>query len=296
MAYINTILGGMMIDATFEMLLLVSGVGCFVAAGYLWRRAWGAVRRAVGTATTDTVAINTIAPETDIVAVEGTAVPSSTTNLETEILAAPFSGTDCLAYTYSVQEKKELSNSDLPRSADSAWVIRDQGRDAVTFAVDDGTDQILVQPDGAELQFEADTYEHFPWRTLPDPIEGYLESSPAVERQDAVLTSIPLVGHLVTWLTWTDRRFVEKRLEPQDEVYIQGALRPDSQTAFGDDRVAITEPRRGASLVISDTGTQGTQWRVSKTVLYFGGYGLVVFLTGVFFVGLFLDNIGVTVF
>ena len=72
----------MMMDATFETLLLVSGVGCFVAAGYLWHRAWGAVRRAVGTATTDTVAINTIAPETDIVAVEGTAVPSSTTNLE----------------------------------------------------------------------------------------------------------------------------------------------------------------------------------------------------------------------
>ena len=158
-------------DATFEMLLLVSGVGCFVAAGYLWRRAWGAVRRAVGTATTDTVAINTIAPETDIVAVEGTAVPSSTTNPEAEMLAAPFSGTDCLAYTYSVQEKKELSNSDLPRSADGAWVIRDQGRDAVTFAVDDGTGQLRVRPDGAELQFEADTYEHFPWRTLPDPIK-----------------------------------------------------------------------------------------------------------------------------
>ena len=214
----------MMIDATFEMLLLVPGVDCFVAAGYLWHRAWGAVRRAVGTATTDTVAVNTIAPETDIVAVEGTAVPSSTTNPEAEMLAAPFSGTDCLAYTYSVQEKKELSNSDLPRSADGAWVIRDQGRDAVTFAVDDGTGQLRVRPDGAELQFEADTYEHFPWRTPPDPIEGYLESSSAVERQDAVLTSVPLVGHLVTWLTWTDRRFVEKRLEPQDEVYIQGAL------------------------------------------------------------------------
>ena len=40
---------------------------------------------------------------------------------------------------------------------------------------------------------------------------------------------------------------------------------------------------------------QGTQWRVWKTVLYYGGYGLVVLLTGVLFVGLFLDSIGVTV-
>ena len=282
-------------DATFEMVLLVSGVGCFVAAGYLWYRAWAAVQRAVGTATTDTVAIDTITPGTDIVAVEGTAVPSSTTNPETEMLVASFSGTDCLAYAYSVQEEKELSNNDLPRSADGVWAIRDQGRDAVTFAVDDGTGQLRVRPDGAGLQFEADTHEHFPWRTLPDPIEGYLKSSPAVERQDAVLTSVPLVGHFVTWLTWTDRRFVEKRLEPQDEVYIQGAPQPDSQAAFGGDRVAITEPRRGGSLVISDTGMQGTRWRVSKTVLYYGGYGLVVFLTGVFFVGLFLDSVGITV-
>jgi len=284
-----------MIDATFEMLLLVSGVGCFVAAGYLWHRACGAVRRAVDTATTDTVAINTATPGTDIVAVEGTAVPSST-NPETEMLAAPFSGTDCLAYTYSVQEEKELSNSDLPRSADGAWAIRDRGRDAVTFAIDDGTGRLRVRPDGAELQFEADTYEHFPWRTLPDPIEGHLESSPTVERQDDVPTSVPLVGHLVTWLTWTDRRFVEKRLEPQDEVYVQGAIRLDSQVAFGDDRMVITELKSGGSLVISDAGMQGTQWRISKTVLYYSGYGLAVFLTGMCFVGLFLDSIGITVF
>ena len=145
------------------------------------------------------------------------------------MLAAPFSGTDCLAYIYSVQEEKELSNSDLPRSADGALAVRNRGRDAMTFVVDDGTGRLRVQPDGVELQFEADTYEHFPWRTLPDPIEGYLKSSPTVERQDDVLTSVPLVGHLVTWLTWTDQWFVEKRLEPQDEVYLQGALRPVRQ-------------------------------------------------------------------
>lgn len=279
-----------MTDSTFQILFLVSGVGCFVAAGYLWYQARAAVHSVVDVTVTDTVAIDEITSDSEVIAVEGTAVPVP--NTETATLTAPFSGTDCLAYKYSVQEKKEPSNSSLPSSEDGAWVIRDEGRDAATFMVNDSTGYLRVEPDGGEFQLESDAYEHFPWRTLPNSISEYIDSSPAVERQDAVLTSVPIVGHLATWLKWTDRRFVEERLEPNQEVYVRGTPKPDEKADFGEDRWVLIDSGEGQSLVISDTEKQGTKWRASKTALYYVGYGGLMLLVGVFFIGLFLASTG----
>lgn len=272
------------------MLLLVSSIGCFAAAGYLWYQARAAVHSVVDATVTDSVAIDEIAPDSEGVAVEGTAIPVP--NTETETLTAPFSGSDCLAYKYSVQEKKEPSNSSHPSSEDGAWVIGDEGRDAVTFVVDDSTGYLRIEPDNAEFQVETDVYEHFPWRTLPTPISEYIDSSPAVERQDAVLTSVPIVGHLATWLKWTDRRFVEERLDPNQEVYVRGTPKPDKQADFGEVRWVLIDSGEGQSLVISDTEKQGTQWRASKTALYYAGYGGLMLFVGVFFIGLFLASTG----
>jgi hypothetical protein len=197
------------------------------------------------------------------VEIEGTAAVYE----ESGTVTAPFSGTECLGYTYEVEERRSSGKH-------SNWHTLEEGTHGVDFLVEDGTGQVHVEPGGADFRLEEHTKRVSPGDELPPRIERFVESTDDVEKQDG---SIDLG---VTELSVGNKqRFTERRLDPGESVYVYGAARPDTNTEWGSTLVdaVVGDGDDVPAFVVSDTDERGTALR-------FGKRGLTLLCIGILFI------------
>ncbi len=118
---------------------------------------------------------------------------------------APFSGRRCLYYYYKVEEY-------VYQGKYSSWEEIASGSKRRPFALDDGTGAAAVDPSNAYFETELDLVAATGSQEQPpERIQSFIRSSPDIDfEHDDFL-----------W-TGTRRRYWEKLLVPEDELYVFG--------------------------------------------------------------------------
>jgi hypothetical protein len=181
-------------------------------------------------------------------------------------VAGPFTGTDCLACEYEVEEYQSSGKS-------SSWNTLAEGRDGVPFVVGDGTGEVEVDPEGAAVRFEEDVLEVDPGDELPEDVARFVGSHPDVDRQDGSLD----LG--VTELTLGNRqRFTERRLDVGEDVYVYGQAHPAERGGWGDTLVdaVVGDGEAAPVFVVSDTDERGTARRFGADAAWQVGLGVAL--------------------
>jgi len=256
----------MVLPQLFGLVLLAVGGYLLVGGGRELRTVFHVLRN-------DPVPIRELDGYTGPVEITGTAVPDD----DAGTVTAPFTGSECLAYTYEVEELRSSGKH-------SNWETLDQGQAGVDFVVDDGTDRVRVNPDGADVRFESHSVTVPPGTELPDRLAAYVERTPGVDAQDGT------VNLLVTELSVGNRqRFTERRLDAGEQVYVYGLARRGPAAEWGSNLVdAVVGDGDGTPVfVISDTSERGTAWRIARGGIWraalgalVAGFGLVFLLSG----------------
>jgi hypothetical protein len=190
-------------------------------------------------------------------------------------VTAPFTGSECLAYTYEVQELRSSGKN-------SQWKTLDAGQDGVDFVVDDGTDRVRVDPTGADVHFGEHTVTVPPGTDLPDRLARYVAATEGVEAQDRT------VNLLVTELSvGNEQRFVERRLDVGERAYVYGEAHQGPAPAWGSNLVdaVVGAGESTPVFVISDTSERGTAWRIAREGLARAAFGLVFTVVPLSFLG-----------
>ncbi|MDT3436298.1 GIDE domain-containing protein [Haloarcula sp. 1CSR25-25] len=214
----------------------------------------------------DPVPVRSLDGHTGPVEITGTAVADE----DTGTVTAPFTGSECLAYTYEVEEYRSSGKH-------SHWKTLDEGQAGVDFVVDDGTDRVRVNPDGADVRFESQSVTVSPGTELPERLADYVERTEAVEAQDGS------VNLLVTEISLGNRqRFTERRLDVGEDVYVYGQATRGPATEWGSNLVdAIVGDGDGTPVfVISDTSERGTAWRIARGAITEAVFGLLAAVIG----------------
>lgn len=192
--------------------LVAIAAGAFaIARGRERRRQREAIE---GTETTDVLRV-TPGP----VEIVGTAEPA-----EDDPLRAPFSEADCLAGYWEIEEWEESGKH-------SSWRTEGSGHVSTPFYVDDGTDRVLVRPDGATLDIDAGTEEVLE--------VGADENPPGAVREFLDLDATPgdPSRALLPALDWGqqvgDRRYRQDLLRPGERVYVHGTATRVGAREFG---------------------------------------------------------------
>jgi hypothetical protein len=121
-------------------------------------------------------------------------------------VTAPFTGRDCLAYSWHVDAVTTERGPDGVRFRRN---VVDRGREAVPFRVDDGTGTVLVDPAGADLRLAEAWVEEYD----PDP----------ADRGDLVFEA----GAFPGW-EQHDPHYYEARLDAGETVSVHGTVGSDA--------------------------------------------------------------------
>ena len=192
-------------------------------------------------------------------------------------VTAPFTGRECLAYTFEVEELRSSGKH-------SNWHTLDEGTDGVSFLVEDDTGGVSVEPAGADLRLSRDRITVSPGEQPPEPIRSYITATDDVEAQD---TTLDLV---LTELSIGNRqRFTERRLDVGKSVYVYGQASRGETPEWGSQRVdaVIGDGPDAPVFVISDTCDRGTALRYA-----FGGTSQCLVGAAFLAIGVFLVLIG----
>lgn len=126
-------------------------------------------------------------------------------------VAAPFTGTACLACEWVVEEERHTQHG-------TNWVEVDSGSGGVPFLVEDDSGSVLVDPARADLRLTPEPRIHVDGgERPPDRIAAFIESSDDVDSEDRTWS---LGGFELK--VGDDRRYVEKRLDPGEDAYVYG--------------------------------------------------------------------------
>lgn len=193
---------------------------------------------------------------------------------------APFTGRDCVALDFEVQEFESEYNA-ATKTTTSSWDRIHGGATDRPFVLADGSGRVRVNPAGAYLSLGVDDrIEVDGGDRPPERIRRYIEVSDAVDSEETRFDLGPFSIN-----TGEDRRYVERRLEPGDEVLVVG--RPVQ--ARGDVGMVNAEVRatEAGLLLVGDAGRRRILGRLlvgSLVSLLFGlvfvAVGLVAILVG----------------
>ncbi len=128
------------------------------------------------------------------VEVNGVVVASTRGTLE-----APFTGTPCVYYRYTVEEYRKTGKS-------SSWVTIDSGQDARLFFVKDDTGSLLVDSKDANVDLPPD-FRHSGTQTPPERVAAFMERK-----------KLPVKGLFFN----KDMRYFEYHLAPGDSIFVTG--------------------------------------------------------------------------
>lgn len=216
----------------------------------------------------DPVAVRDLEHREGPVEVQGTAVGDG------RAVVAPFSGRECLACRYAVDEYRSAGKH-------SHWETLTEGAGGVPFLVDDGTGTVPVDPAGADLRLEAHTTRVDAGDEPPERIAEYVQQTDPVDPNDQTWDLGVLELHV-----GNDQRFLERRLDPGEDVYVYGSVaRPAEAPAWGSDRVDA-EIGGGNPFVVSDTSERKTAWRIARRPLAVAVAGAaILFVLGLIVLG-----------
>ncbi len=205
------------------------------------------------------------------VEVEGTA------QAENGVLQSPFTGSDCVAYEYEVKEEESTQHG-------RNWRTIDSGRNHVPFRVEDETASALVDPRGADFRFSAErSIDVRGGDQPPDRVQEFITSNEDVDSEERSLDL-----KLFELNTGKDRKYVEKRLDPDEGVHVLGEARYDSSAGSkaGEVNTVVGHGENVPRFLISDTSERGAAWRVAWGGLPYALGGVVLLgIAGVLLVG-----------
>ncbi|MWG34128.1 GIDE domain-containing protein [Halomarina oriensis] len=206
-------------------------------------------------------------------------VPNRTGTVEVEgrariaegTVTTPFTGTESLACEWRVEEERHDDDG-------SDWVEIASGVQKVPFRVEDETGSVLVYPAGADFRLSQDArIDVDGGERPPDPIQRFIDAEDSVDDEN---TDVEFAG--VRLVTGDDRRYFERRLDPDEQVYVYGTVRYDPSVSERAGEVnAVLEP--GGLFVVADTDGRGVTRRVVRDALVPLFVGLFFVAVAVFF-------------
>ena len=119
-----------------------------------------------------------------------------TTKPFTKLIKSPFTNTPCVYYKWQVEEYRRTKNS-------SYWAEIAKGDSKNKFYLEDNTGEVLVDPQGAEIDIQHD-----------------LQTQLKTEIIDAFLTENKISSK--AWFFGRQLRYTEYYLTPKDTIYILG--------------------------------------------------------------------------
>lgn len=227
---------------------LVGGVlaaAAFGIAGVLKPGLMGArtLRRGIALWRTGPVSVVEAQSASGRVTVVGTAAPVD------EPLSSPFVGEDAVAVSWSVKESRGLNGTESVRIA--------RGTETTQFRVEDGSGAIRVDPDGAHLVTATQTTVENDRAEENEHVERFdRERDPYSGIAKAVSTLyewLPVVG--------PNRRYIERRIEPGEEVLVHGTIDGDhTATASGAVNAAIRDGSGPFVVASASSGKRTWEW------------------------------------
>lgn len=193
------------------------------------------------------------------------AVGSGTVEVEGEAavgertVEAPFTGEDCLAYEFEVEEYHHDDDG-------SNWHTEVRGAETVPFRIEDGTGTVGVEPTESSLSVERD-YRVDVGRSEepPERVRAFLAGRSDLDHDTGSFDLGPVsIG------TGDRRRFTERRLDPETTAYVAGRAEPTTAvdgatpTVTAPDEGGVLGGAFGAPFVVADAGEGETQWRYLK--------------------------------
>lgn len=183
------------------------GLGLLTLGGYRLRPAIRRYRR-------EPIDVYEATQASGAVGLRGTVRPDG------HVLEAGFTGIDCVAFRYEIEEYRSGGQG-------SSWETIASGGQFAPFRLEDDTGSILVEPHGDEIAFGEE------WSTEVDSDEtvqgrprAFLESERVEPGEAGELSIGPLsVG------TGDRRRYSEARLEPDDPVAVDGPVEYDPEAS-----------------------------------------------------------------
>jgi len=218
--------------------------------------------------TNDPIAVRDLVTHTGPAEVEGRARPTD----EGSTVTAPFSDIECLACTYEAEELRSSGKNNY-------WKTLDEGAVAVPFLVEDETGSARVDPAGATLKFDEQVVTVPGGEEPPASIAQYINRTEDIETQHDETVNL-----VVTELSvGNDQRFVERRLDVEESVYVYGDVERAPAGEWGSSLVDARLTRgQTETMVVSDTSERGTAWRLARRPLLFVLVGVVALLPGLF--------------
>ncbi|MDY6765706.1 MAG: GIDE domain-containing protein [Halobacteria archaeon] len=223
-------------------------------------------------------------------------------------LKSPFTNEDCFRYVYSIQ--RETQDSEGHKS----WSTVEAGTKSVEFYLDDGTGQVLVDPEGAEFSFkdkERNQYVFDSYEEVPDEMKEFLERRDEEfdNHKETGLSSTVEFAQGPKSLRMGDddlsgkRKYVEEYLPADaDEVYVFGRAvrRPDASSAENVENLMVTRGEGDPLFKISDksekevaskAGRMGLSGLVFGFIFTVAGFAGSIYLYSYF--GIFIFGIGI---
>lgn len=151
----------------------------------------------------DTLPIELVASTPGPVEITGTA------RIADEVVRAPFSDAECLACEYEITKWKGGVNDSV--GYDETIY---EGRAQTRFYVEDDTASVLVNPAGATFNFEEHETSVFTDDSVPESLRRFLDEHPKYDPE-------------ASWWTRSTQTFIERRLEPGEQVHVYGIARYD---------------------------------------------------------------------
>lgn len=215
------------------------------------------------------------------VALQGTA--RALEDADAETVEAPFSGRPSVVAGHEVLALESRYNAST-RTYSQSWRTVDEGWSSVPFLLDDGTGRVRVEPAAATFSVAPDEETRVAGgRTPPDHILSFVERTEGVDDGGRGGRGFGLGPFDLDLFGGGDRRYVERRIEPGDEVAVYGTPTA-ARGGVGEVNAVV---RGGDPFVVADTTSRWAGWRHLK-----GGalpllFGLVFLALGVFVAVLF---------
>ncbi|MFP9191821.1 GIDE domain-containing protein [Natronosalvus vescus] len=161
-------------------------------------------------------------PDTVLDATNGGSVElAGTVAVENDVIESPFTHTDCVAFSYTIEEKRSRSSK---HGSNTKWVDIDSATYWVPFRLEDRSGSVLVNPDGARFRLTRDSSIRVKGGDEPpEPIARFIASDEDISDENTSISLGPL--ELSTGRT---RRYRERRLDVGASVHVLGTARHDT--------------------------------------------------------------------
>ncbi|SEO51986.1 E3 Ubiquitin ligase [Halogranum amylolyticum] len=196
-------------------------------------------------------------------------------------LVGPFSGRPAVVVGYEVREERTSHDANT-NTTRRRWETIDEGWAGVPFVLADDTASVRVDPADAQFTLGVDESTRVAGgRRPPERIRSFVETNDRIDSEETGFDVGP-----IRLSTGRDRKYVEYRLEVDDEVTVLGTPRP----ARGEVGRVNAVVDGGSPFVVVDTDPWSAAVRLlggSLLPLLFGGLfavvGLLLLFGGRFF-------------